>query len=85
MFNKIRWNTWGIKAATGAAYFRENLCQPSCSEVKGVEEKVNVTLSQLTPYKGRFCLRTLDINSVSGKVFWWDRVECPEWDRLEKS
>lgn len=85
MFNKSRWNTWGIKAATGAGYFRENLCQPSCSEGKGVEENENVKLSQLTPYKGSFSLRTLDINCVSGKVFWWDRVEDSEWDRLEKS
>jgi hypothetical protein len=83
MIHKIRWNTWGIKGATGTGYFSENLCEPSCAEGKRVEEKVNVKLSQLTPYKGKFYLRTLDINTVSGKDFWWGRADGLEWDVME--
>jgi hypothetical protein len=83
MVHKIRWNTWGIKGATGTGNFSENLCEPSCAEGKRVEEKVNVKLSQLTPYKGKFYLRTLDINTVSGKDFWWGRADGLEWDVME--
>ena len=83
MVHKIRWNTWGIQGATGTGYFSENLCEPSCAEGKRVEEKVNVKLSQLTPYKGKFYLRTLDINTVSGKDFWWGRADGLGWDVME--
>ena len=80
---KIKWRTWGEKGASGSGYFSENLCEPSCAEGKRVEEKVNINLSQLTPYKGKFYLRNLDINTVSGKDFWWGRADGLEWDVME--
>ena len=83
MVHKITWTTWGVKGATGTGYYSENLCEPSCAEGKRVEEKVNVKLSDLTPYKGKFYLRTLDINTVTGKDFAWGTADGITWDVME--
>ena len=83
LVHKIKWSTWGEKGATGSGYFSENLCEPSCAEGKRVEEKVTLKLSKLTPYKGKFYLRTLDINTMTGKDFTWGRVDGLQWDVME--
>ena len=83
MVHKITWQTWGIAGATGTGYFSENLCEPNCAEGKRVEEQVKIKLSGLTPFKGKFYLRTLDINTVSGKDFRWGRADGLEWDVME--
>jgi hypothetical protein len=81
--DKIQWDTWSQKGATGTAIFYENLCKPSCAEGKQVQEKVNIKLSDLTPRKGKFYLRTLDIETLTGKDFTWGRASTYQWDVME--
>ena len=59
MVYKITWNTWTKEKATGTGYFSENLCDPSCAEGQRVEAPVNITLTDLTPYKGKFYLNSI--------------------------
>jgi hypothetical protein len=81
--DKIQWDTWSQKGATGTAIFYQNLCEPSCAEGKQVSEEVNIKLSDLTPRKGKFYLRTLDIETVTGKDFTWGRASTYQWDVME--
>ncbi len=81
--DKIQWTSWSQRGATGTGIFYENLCEPSCAEGKQVGEEVKISLSNLTPRKGKFYLRTLDIKTVSGKDFTWGRVGTYQWDVME--
>ena len=83
MVTKIKWQTWTTSDATGKGVFRENLCEPSCAEGKIVEAPVLVKLSNLTPYKDKFYLRTLDISTLDGKDFPWGRAGTLQWDVME--
>ena len=80
---KIKWQTWTKEKATGTGYFRENLCEPNCAEGKLVEAPVNVTLTDLTPYKGKYYLRSLDIRTRDGKDFPWGKAGVIGWDVME--
>jgi len=80
---KITWNTWTKERATGTGRFSENLCQPSCAEGEIVEARVNLALTNLTPYKGKFYLRTLDIRTPGEKDFPWGRAGVMGWDVME--
>ena len=75
----ITWSTWTEKGAEGTGTWRENLCKPNCAEGEIVEAKVQVSLSDLTPYKGKFYLRTIDIGTPDGKDFPWGRAGKIEW------
>ena len=81
--DEITWNTWTKEGATGSGIFHENLCDPSCAEGESVSEAVKLTLTELTPRKGKFYLRTLDIETQSGKDFDWGRANRYEWDVME--
>ena len=81
--DQITWNTWTKEGATGSGIFHENLCEPSCAEGKIVEAKVIVKLDQLTPYKGEYYLRTLDIRTPTRQNFPWGRTGVLEWDVME--
>jgi hypothetical protein len=81
--DKINWTSWSKNGATGTGIFYENLCEPSCAEGKQVSEAVNVELSNLTLRKGKYYLRTLDIETVSGKDFTWGRAGTYQWDVME--
>ena len=81
--DEITWNTWTKEGATGSGIFHENLCDPSCAEGESVSEAVKLTLTELTPRKGKFYLRTLDIKTQSGKDFIWGRADGYEWDVME--
>jgi hypothetical protein len=81
--DQITWNSWSQNGATGTGTFSENLCEPSCAEGESVSEAVNVTLTELTPRKGKFYLRTLDIETASGKDFTWGRTGTFQWDVME--
>ncbi len=81
--DKIQWDSWSQKGATGTAIFYENLCEPSCAEGKQVSEEVKIKLSDLSPRKGKFYLRMLDIETVSGKDFTWGRAGTYQWDVME--
>lgn len=81
--DKIQWTSWSQKGATGTGIFYENLCEPSCAEGKQVSEEVKIKLSDLTPRKGKFYLRTLDIETVTGKDFTWGRASTYQWDVME--
>ncbi len=80
---KIKWQTWTKEEATGTGYFSENLCDPSCAEGQRVEALVHVTLTELTPYKGKFYLRTLDIRTPGEKDFPWGKGGVLGWDVME--
>jgi hypothetical protein len=81
--DKIQWDSWSQKGATGTAIFYENLCEPSCAEGKQVSEEVKIKLSDITLRKGKFYLRTLDIETVTGKDFTWGRAGTYQWDVME--
>ena len=77
---QITWASWTEKGAEGTGTFRENLCEPSCAEGKIAEAQVMVELSDLTTYKGKFYLRTMDIVTPDGKDFPWGRPGVIEWN-----
>jgi hypothetical protein len=81
--DQITWNTWTKEGATGSGIFHENLCDPNCAEGKIVEAEVIVKLGQLTPYKGEYYLRTLDIRTPTRQNFPWGRTGVLEWDVME--
>ena len=80
---KIQWSTWSKEGATGSGIYSENLCEPNCAEGARFTAAVKLTLSNLTKYKGKFYLRTLDIVTPNGKDFPWDRTNRFEWDVME--
>jgi hypothetical protein len=81
--SKIRWSTWSQDGAKGTGEYYRNLCEPDCADGKIVHAPVNVSLSDLTPRKGKFYLRTLDMQSISGKDFPWGESGVFEWDVME--
>lgn len=81
--NKINWTSWGQDGATGAGEYYKNLCEPDCADGKMVHAPVKVTLSDLTPRKEKYYLRTLVMSSVSGKDFPWGESGVFEWDVME--
>jgi hypothetical protein len=80
---KIQWSNWDKKGATGVGTLSENLCQPNCAEGKRVTAPVNLTLSNLTRYKEKIYLRTLDITTSNGKEFPWGRANGFQYDVME--
>ena len=80
---EITWTSWAEKGAEGMGIFRENLCKPSCADGEFVEAKVNLKLSGLTPYKGKFYLKTVDIVTQDGKDFPWGKSGMIEWNLME--
>jgi len=80
---KIHWSTWSQDGATGTGEYYRNLCDPNCADGKVVHASVKVLLSDLTPRKGKFYLRTLDMSSVSGKDFLWGESGLFEWDVMD--
>ena len=81
--DKINWKSWNQDGASGTGEYYKNLCEPDCADGKIVHAPVNVRLSELTPRKGKYFLRTLDMTSLSGKDFPWDESGVFEWDVME--
>jgi hypothetical protein len=81
--SKIRWSKWSQDGAEGTGEYFRNLCEPDCADGKIVHAPVKVSLSDLTPHKGRFYLRTLDMSSTSGKDFPWGESGTFNWDVME--
>jgi hypothetical protein len=82
---KIQWSTWSKKGATGTGIYSENLCEPNCAEGKRVTAPIKLTLSNLTEYKSKFYLRTIDITTQNGKDFPRKRGSSFQWDVMEYS
>ena len=80
---KITWNSWSQDGATGTGEYYKNLCEPDCADGKIVHAPVNISLSDLTPRKGKYYLRTLDMSAVSGKDFPWGESGVFVWDVME--
>jgi hypothetical protein len=80
---KIQWSTWSKEGATGTGIYSENLCEPNCAEGKRVTAPVKLTLSNLTEYKEKFYLRTIDISTQNGKDFPWGKASGFQWDVME--
>jgi hypothetical protein len=81
--DKITWNSWSKDGASGTGEYYRNLCEPDCADGKIVHAPVKVRLGNLTPRKGKFYLRTLDMSSVSGKDFPWGESDVFEWDVMD--
>jgi hypothetical protein len=81
--SKIHWTKWDQDGAEGTGEYYRNLCEPDCADGKIVHEPVNVSLRNLTPRKGKFYLRTLNMRSVSGKDFLWGESGGFKWDVME--
>jgi hypothetical protein len=81
--DEITWTTWNKTGATGTGTFNENLCEPSCAEGEQVSAPVKITLTDLSPRKGKNYLRTLDITTQDGKDFPWGRANRLQWDVME--
>jgi len=83
--DEITWTTWNKTGATGTCTFYENLCEPSCAEGEQVSAPVKINLTDLSPRKGKFYLRTLDITTKDRKDFPWGRANGFQWDVMEFS
>ena len=81
--SKITWTSWNQDGAQGTGQYFKNLCEPDCADGKIVHAPVNIRLSELTPRKGKYYLRTLDMSSVSGKDFPWGESGQLNWDVME--
>ena len=81
--DQISWKTWSKSGASGTGTFYENLCEPSCAEGEQVSAPVNITLTDLSPRKGKNYLRTLDITTQDGNDFPWGRSNGLHWDVME--
>ena len=81
--DKIEWDSWSQEGASGTGEYYKNLCEPDCADGEIVHAPVNIRLSELTPRKGKFYLRTLDMSSVSGKDFPWGESGQLNWDVME--
>ena len=81
--DQISWKTWSKSGASGTGTFYENLCEPSCAEGEQVSAPVIITLTDLSPRKGKNYLRTLDISTQDGKDFLWGRASGLQWDVME--
>ena len=81
--DKITWNSWSKDGAAGKGEYYRNLCEPDCADGKIVHAPVKVRLSNLTPRKGKYYLRTLDMTSFSGKDFPWGESGVFEWDVMD--
>jgi hypothetical protein len=81
--DEITWTTWSKTGARGTGNFYENLCEPSCAEGEQVSAPVKITLTDLSPRKGKNYLRTLDISTQDGKDFPWGRASSLQWDVME--
>ena len=77
---KIQWSSWSQDGATGTGIYSENLCKPNCADGERVTAPVKLTLSNLTKFKGKFYLRTIDISTRNGKDFPWGRAGGFQWD-----
>jgi hypothetical protein len=81
--DKIEWDSWSQEGASGTGEYYKNLCEPDCADGKIVHAPVSVRLSELTPRKGKYYLRTLDMTSISGKDFPWGESGVFEWDVMD--
>ena len=81
--DEIIWTTWSKTGAAGTGIFYENLCEQSCAEGEQVSAPVKITLTDLSPRKGKNYLRTLDISTQDGKDFPWGKANGYQWDVME--
>lgn len=79
----ITWSSWSAQGASGNGIWRENLCQPNCAKGKFTEVRVKIKLTGLTPFKGKFYLRTIDITTNNGKDFPEKKSEALNWDLMD--
>ena len=63
---EIKWQSWGIKEATGTGVYSENNCQPDCASGKLIKTPVVLSLTNLIEYKSKFYLKDLAITTQKG-------------------
>ena len=81
--NKIHWKAWDQYGAEGTGEYYRNLCEPDCADGKIVHAPIRVSLGDLTPRKGKFYLRTMDMRATTGKDFPWGESGVFIWDVME--
>jgi hypothetical protein len=82
----INWDSWGASGAHGTGTYHVNDCEPNCAEGNFLSAPVTVELSNLTTYKGKGYLRTLDFKTLDGanlpdsgqSIYQWDVMEFAE-------
>lgn len=79
----ITWSIWGINGAQGTGKYHVNSCDPSCAEGEFLSAEVEITLSELTEYKGLNYLRTLTMKTLSGEGLPDSGESTFEWDVME--
>lgn len=79
---ELIWAVWDKNGAVGYGTYLENDCQPSCAEGTYSRTPVYVTISDLTQFKDKNFLRTLEISPDQGRelprgqaVIQWDLMD----------
>jgi hypothetical protein len=83
LVEEIDWSRWSSKRANGTGKYTTNTCDPSCAEGDFISNPVNITLSNLTAWKEKYYLRTLEIQSKDGKNLPKMQSSSYEWDVME--
>ena len=79
----ISWQRWGSTGAQGTGTYHVNDCDPNCAEGEFLSAEVEVTLSDLTEYKGLNYLRTLTMRTKNGENLPESGQSTYEWDVME--
>ena len=79
----ISWSSWGKDGAQGTGEYHANTCDPNCAEGEFLSSEVEVTLSDLTEYKGLDYLRTLTMKTINGENLPESEQRTYEWDVME--
>lgn len=83
--DKINWTSWRQTGAVGTGEYYRNLCESDCADGQIVHYPVNILLTDLTPRRGKFYLRTLDTSPVNRKDFPWGESGLFKWDVMDFS
>ncbi len=79
----IDWSRWDAMRATGTGNYTANTCDPNCAEGAFISAPVSITLSNLTEFKKKYFLRTLEIQSKDGKNLPKMQSSSYEWDVMD--
>lgn len=79
----IKWDSWGASGAQGTGTYHVNDCEPNCAEGNFLSATVTVELSNLTTYKGKSYLRTLDFKTLDGTNLPHSGQSFYQWDVME--
>jgi len=79
----ISWSSWGKDGALGTGEYHVNTCDPNCAEGEFLSAAVEITLGDLTEYKGKSYLRTLTMTTINSENLPDSGENIYEWDVME--